>query len=256
MDLDVLYRDNHIIVLNKAAGVPTQEDESGDPDLLNGVRAYIKEQYNKPGKVFTGLVHRLDRPVSGVMVFARTSKAASRLSDQFRRRLPEKRYLAMVRGNAPQSARRRDFLLKAQRKVHVVPADTPGAKPAELAWTLLAQRNGMSLLEVRPATGRPHQIRVQLAAGGFPIIGDLKYGGPRFDRRSLALHAVSLCIVHPTRKERLQWFAAPPASWGDVFRPEIAKYLLAASANPPGNKQQGTTNATEEDGECIIRERH
>jgi len=224
--LDVLYLDNHLFVVNKPAGVLAQADRTGDPDLLGLGKAYLKERFDKPGAVFLGLVHRLDRPVSGVMVFARTSKSAARLADQFRRRTPEKRYVAVVEGTAAGGGVRVDHLVKEDERVRVVPATHPRAQRAELAWRAVAARGGLSLVDVRLRTGRPHQIRVQLAAMGLPILGDFRYGAARpLDGRNLALHCYRLGLEHPTRREPVAWTAPPPAAWGDLFAPEIAALL-------------------------------
>ena len=216
--LDVLYLDNHLLVVSKPPGVLTQADRTGDPDLLSAGKAYLKERFDKPGNVFLGLVHRLDRPASGVMVFARTSKAASRLSRAFRERTPEKRYLALVEGHCTGAGTLLDVLVKEDRHVRVVEAGHPKGQRAELRWRALEQRGGLSLLDVELKTGRPHQVRVQLAHLGFPILGDLRYGARRkLDGRNLALHCYRLALDHPTRKERMAWEAPPPATWEAAF---------------------------------------
>jgi 23S rRNA pseudouridine1911/1915/1917 synthase len=222
IELEVLHCDNHLLVVHKPAGVLSQGDETGDPDLLSIAREWVKTTFDKPGEAFLGLVHRLDRPVSGVMVFARTSKAASRLSDQFRRREADKRYLALVEGAIQGSGRRQDFLLKDDRHVRIVSESTPGAKMAAMKWEALDSSSGRSLVRVILETGRSHQIRVQLAAMGSPIIGDLRYGArTELDGRNLALHAYELGFLHPTRRERMQFVRRPPASWGEAFASAI-----------------------------------
>ena len=221
-DVAVLYLDNHLLVVAKPAGLLVQEDATGDTDLLTLGKAYLKKEFDKPGNVFLGLVHRLDRPVSGVLVLARTSKAASRLSDQFRRRAPDKRYLALVEGRLEGQGTREDWLAKIDRHVRVVKPGHPEGKRAELRWRSLATektKNGsVSLVEVELMTGRAHQIRVQLAALGHPILGDLRYGAEReFDGRNLALHSYRLEIEHPTKREPLSFSALPPATWRGYF---------------------------------------
>lgn len=222
MSLDIRYLDNHLLVVVKPAGLLVQEDATGDPDLLTLGKAFLKEKFDKPGNVFLGLVHRLDRPVSGVVVLARTSKAASRLSDQFRRRASEKRYLALVEGRLEGEGTRTDWLAKIDRRVRIVNEGHPKGKRAELKWRALAtdrRKSGdVSLVEVELITGRAHQIRVQLAALGVPILGDLRYGAEReFDGRNLALHSYRLEIEHPTKREAMPFSALPPPTWNGYF---------------------------------------
>jgi RluA family pseudouridine synthase len=222
MNFDVLYLDNHLLVVAKPAGLLVQEDRTGDPDLLTLGKAFLKEKYDKPDNVFLGLVHRLDRPVSGVLVLARTSKAASRLSDQFRRRTPDKRYLALVEGRLDGGGTREDYLAKTGRHVRVVKPGREGAKRAELRWRTLAterrKEGSVSLVEVELLTGRAHQVRVQLAALGHPILGDLRYDAQReFDGRNLALHSYRLEIEHPTKREAMSFSAPPPPTWRGYF---------------------------------------
>lgn len=215
---DVLFEDNHLLVLNKPAGVLVQADRTGDADLLSAGKAYLKTQYAKPGNVFLGLVHRLDRPVSGVMVFARTSKAAARLSEQIRQRTPQKVYWAIVEGKVTGAGICEDYLLKEGERVQVVPSNHPKGLRAELDWKALTNRNGCSLLEIRLKTGRPHQIRVQLSSRGMPILGDLRYGARScFDGRNLALHCRSMTVNHPTTQEKLTFIAPLPAVWATFF---------------------------------------
>ncbi|HET6568593.1 MAG TPA: RNA pseudouridine synthase [Rhodothermales bacterium] len=233
--IPVLYQDNHLLVVNKPAGMLVQQDETGDPDLLTVAKAYVKEMYRKPGKVYLGLVHRLDRPVSGVMVFARTSKAAARLSTQFRERTVEKRYLALVEGKREGSGRCIDYLVKEERRVRVVPPTYAGARRAELAWDALASQDGRSLVEVVLETGRPHQIRIQLAHSGFPIVGDFRYGATQeLDGRNIALHCYRLALEHPTQKQRMGWQAPPPESWRGTFGEQIERLLTTQPDVHPG----------------------
>jgi RluA family pseudouridine synthase len=231
-DVAVLYLDNHLLVVHKPAGLLVQEDHTGDPDLLTLGKAYLKEVFDKPGNVFLGLVHRLDRPVSGVMVLARTSKAASRLSDQFRRRAPDKRYLALVEGRLEGQGTREDYLAKIDRQVRVVKPGHPEGKRAELRWRALAterrKEGNVSLVDVELLTGRAHQVRVQLAALGHPILGDLRYDAQReFDGRNLALHSCRLEIEHPTKREPMAFPALPPSTWRGYFD-EVVRELVDA----------------------------
>lgn len=226
----VLYLDNHLLVVHKPAGLLVQADTTGDPDLLTLGKAFLKAEFDKPGSVFLGLVHRLDRPVSGVVVLARTSKAASRLSDQFRRRAPDKRYLALVEGRLEGEGTREDWLAKIDRRVRIVKQGHPQGKRAELKWRTLATERRrvieVSLVEVELVTGRAHQIRVQLAALGHPILGDLRYGAEReFDGRNLALHSYRLEIEHPTKREPMLFSALPPPTWNGYFDSLIGDWV-------------------------------
>ena len=220
--LDVLLEDNHCLAVNKPAGLLTQGDVTGDPSLIDAARAYLKTRYDKPGDVFVGLVHRLDRPVSGVVLLARTSKAAGRLSAQFRAGTVEKVYWAVVEGGAlrEESGEWRDTLWKDERRniVSVVPEGTPGGVEARLAFRVLERRARTIALELRPTTGRSHQLRVQLAARGWPIVGDRKYGAATTLRAldgkpRVALHARRLTLTHPTRPEAISVSAPVPADW-------------------------------------------
>lgn len=215
--VNVLYEDNHCLVLAKPAGLLMAGDETGDETLLDLGRLYIAEKYSKPGNVYLGVVHRLDRPVSGVALLARTSKAAGRLSAQFREGLVRKIYLAWVAG-VPRSDSEllTDYLVKdEQRNVsRTASATTAGAREARLEYRVLKTAGRQSLLEVRLLTGRPHQIRVQLSSRGWPILGDVKYGGPHCaNPRALALHASSLTFQHPTRNEDICVVQEPPDEW-------------------------------------------
>ena len=227
--LCVVYEDNHIIVVVKPQNIPAQEDDSKDKDLLTMVKEYIKEKENKPGNVFVGLVHRLDRPTGGVMVFAKTSKAASRLSEQIRERSISKKYLAVVCGKPKEKiAKLTNHLHKNARTntVQVVPELTTGAKKAELEYNVLDSKEKVSLVEVQLLTGISHQIRVQMKHIGCPIYGDVKYGGDKLAKgHNLALWAYELKFVHPTTKENMTFKVYPPEDkipW-KVFNLDIVK---------------------------------
>lgn len=212
--LEVLYEDNHIIVVVKPQNIPTQEDESKDLDLLTMVKNYIKEKYNKPGNVYVGLVHRLDRPTGGVMVFAKTSKAADRLCEQMRNGEFKKRYLAVVLGK-PKEKRMKliNYLAQHPRTnvVQVVPELSSTAKRAELEYEVLDVKEKVSLVDVSLLTGRKHQIRVQMKHIGCPIYGDVKYGGDKLAKgHNLALWAYELKFVHPTKQENMTFKVYPP----------------------------------------------
>lgn len=212
--IPVRYVDNHLLIVEKPVGMLSQADRTGDEDILSRMKAWVGEQFNKPGNVYLGLVHRLDRPASGLMALARTSKAASRLTDQFKRRTVEKQYLAWVEGQTPDEARWEDHLVKRDQSVSVVAPSAPGAKPASLDMRTIGFEGGRSLVVLHLHTGRPHQIRVQCATRGFPLVGDLRYGaGTTLDGRNLALHAAALALDHPTRNVRMGWTAVPPETW-------------------------------------------
>ena len=209
--MEILYEDNHIIVVEKPQGVPSQEDESKDKDMLTMVKEYIKEKYNKPGNVFVGLVHRLDRPTGGVMVFAKNSKSASRLCAQIKEGTFDKTYYAVVNG-CPKANKGTlvNYLIKdeKQNKVTLVPRLQEGAKKAELEYTVLARNADYSLLKIKLKTGRGHQIRVQLANIKCPIVGDNKYG--KGEKVMLNLYAVELSFLHPTTNNKLVFRVYPP----------------------------------------------
>lgn len=212
----VLYEDNHLLVVNKSPGVLVQGDATGDTPLVEYGKEYIKEKYHKPGAVFLGVVHRLDRPVSGVVVFARTSKALERMNALFREKETTKTYFAIVRNKPPhETGTLIHWLLKDEKKnkTTAYKKETPGALRSELSYQTLGFAEGHWLLQVNPVTGRPHQIRVQLASMGCVIKGDVKYGDetPNEDG-SICLHAKRLAFEHPVKKEPLSIEAPLPAA--------------------------------------------
>jgi 23S rRNA pseudouridine1911/1915/1917 synthase len=210
----ILYEDNHVIVVNKLPSEIVQGDKTGDATLPDAIKAYLKEKYNKPGNVFCGVVHRLDRPTSGAVIFARTSKALERLNAQFREKETNKVYWAIVE-NKPEKATGRlvHFLRKneSQNKSYAVDAKTNGAKEAILSYKLIQSSERYHLLEIALETGRHHQIRTQLAAIGCIIKGDLKYGAKRSNEDgSICLHARKISFSHPTTKEIIEIIAPVP----------------------------------------------
>jgi 23S rRNA pseudouridine1911/1915/1917 synthase len=219
--LEILYEDNHCLAVNKPAGMLSQGDSTGDPSVVDLARDYLKKAYSKPGNVFVGLVHRLDRPTSGVVLVARTSKGAARLSEQFRDGLVQKTYLAVAEGAWPDdSGEWSDWLVKDERTNVVSTARAGGAeaRPANLAYRVLHRSPGLVTFELRPTTGRGHQLRVQLASRGLPIVGDRKYGASTRlmaldGQPRIALHAQVLRFKHPTLPEPREVVAPIPADW-------------------------------------------
>lgn len=212
-DLIILHEDNHIIVVLKPQNVPTCEDSSKDKDLLTMIKEYIKVTYNKQGNVYLGLIHRLDRPTGGVMVFAKSSKAASRLSEQLRDGDFEKRYFAVLVGTPKEEKATLTHYMKknaVNNMVYVCPPTVDGAKFAELEYSLLDSKDGLSLVDVRLHTGRSHQIRVQMNAIGTPVYGDMRYGGEKAKKGYLALWSYYLSFTHPVSKERMVFRVQPP----------------------------------------------
>ncbi|QDT39032.1 RluA family pseudouridine synthase [Stratiformator vulcanicus] len=227
-----LFEDNHLIGCRKPAGLLTVGDQTRDRSLYDDVVDYLVEKYQKPGTAFLGVLHRLDRPVSGVVLFARTSKAAGRVSSQFRERTVRKIYYACVSGvPASASAVLRDHLWKdpGRNFVSTVSPNAPGAKSAALTYRVVATAGSHSLLEIEPQTGRSHQIRVQLASRGWPILGDVKYGSKTELGHWIALHALALTIEHPTRKEPLTIATPPPDEWSGTVPKMLLEHAVAAA---------------------------
>lgn len=213
MNISILYEDNHILIVEKPVNIPVQKDESNDDDLLSILKADLKVRYEKPGNVYLSLLHRLDRPVSGAIVFAKTSKAASRMANLFRKREVYRSYLAVVRGNVRKDkAQLENFLYKDRKKnkVFVVSENHAEAKKAVLHYQVLERKQQLTLLKVELQTGRPHQIRVQLQQMGHPLYGDQKYGAHVNEvGEQIALWAHTLSFIHPVKKERITVVSNP-----------------------------------------------
>lgn len=222
---DILYEDNHLIAVNKRAGDIVQVDETGDEPLDEQVKKYIAKKYNKPNGAFLGVVHRLDRPVSGVILFAKTSKALERMNAVFKNREVRKTYFAVVRNKpARPEGNLVHWLIKNPQKnlVTAYNKEVPNSQRSELDYKLLAEVGGYYLLQVNPLTGRSHQIRVQLSTMNCPIVGDNKYGYPRGSRKgSICLHARRLEFIHPVQKEKVSIFAKLPV---DGFWEKFEQY--------------------------------
>ena len=206
--MKVLYEDNHLLVVDKDPNIPIQKDSSNDEDLLTILKQYLKRKYNKPGNVYLGLVHRLDRPVSGVCVFAKTSKAASRLSESIRKKEFNKKYIAVVEGKLEnKSGTFEDKLLK-DAKTNTVKV-SPKGKKSILNYKVLKTKNNMSLVDIDLVTGRSHQIRVQFSSRNHPLYGDHRYNKNVKDKSQIALHSYELSFIHPTTKQQLVFKSFP-----------------------------------------------
>ncbi len=215
--IEILYIDNHLIVVKKPAGMLVQGDSTGRITLFECAKRFIKEHYQKSGEVFLGLVHRLDRPVSGVVVFARTSKGAARLSEQIRNHQFKKSYIALVEGETPKDGQYIDYLTRKDHKA--VQVKSEHGRYSELYFKRLHYRAGISGVEIELKTGRYHQIRAQFSARGFPIIGDRKYGSKKSIRNDeIALHAVSTTFYHPVRNELLTITTQIDKSWDEIYK--------------------------------------
>ncbi len=220
----IIYEDNHLLVVEKPQNVLVQADNTNDLDLLTSLKKFIKEKYNKPGEVYLGLVHRLDRPVGGVMVFARTSKAASRLSNMIRLKEFEKTYLAVVEGKVPDEGVFEDYLLKIENENRTI-VDKNG-KYSKLSYKLLSYKDGLSLVRIKLDTGRSHQIRVQFSSRGYALWGDQKYNSKAKVGNQIALWAYEIKFKHPVRDGIVDFKCNPPmnAPWnlfGDVLNGKI-----------------------------------
>ena len=227
--LNVIYEDNHVIVVLKPQNILSQGDETGDMSLLDMVKDYIKEKYNKPGNVYVGLVHRLDRPTGGVMVFAKTSKAAARLTEQLKNKEFSKKYLAVVVGKPKYKSSRLEHFLKKDEitnKVRVCSRTSDGAKQAILEYKTIETVDKVSFVDVKILTGRSHQIRVQMSEIGGPVFGDVKYGGDTLAKgHNLALWAYELSFIHPTTRKKMTFNYLPSTNmvpW-NVFKTQIIK---------------------------------
>ena len=216
----ILYEDNHILVCVKPAGLGSQGDASGDIPLTDTVKKYLKIKYNKPNNVYLGLVHRLDRPVSGIMVLAKTSKAAARLTKQFNDRQIKKYYLAMVNGPANEEAKLKNYLIRQEKKCLIVNEGQDG-KIALLEYRKISNIQNEDLLLINLLTGRHHQIRCQLAFQGLNIVGDTLYGSRiNFNKGKIALHACALSFIHPVKKIKMEFYNIPelwPVLYRDLF---------------------------------------
>lgn len=230
MKLEILYEDNHLIAVNKPAGMVIQENEPGMKSLQEEVKAYIKKKYNKPGAVYLGVIHRLDTVVTGLVLFARTSKALTRMNEQFKERQVEKTYLALVRRKPNPLSDTLVHWLKKDKKINktkLYHEERPDAKRAELSYEYISTANHCFLLKVRPKTGRPHQIRVQLARTITAIVGDVKYGQTRPNKdKSIYLHALGLKFVHPVTKEAINLHAPLPDFGNWNFFKDIETNIL------------------------------
>ena len=222
--LDILYEDNHIIAVNKKPSDIVQGDKTGDTPLSEKVKQYVKEKYQKPGEAFLGVAHRLDRPVSGIVLFARTSKALERLNKMFHDKEVKKTYWAVVKNKPAQVSGHLTHFLKKNEAKNMSKAydkEMPDTKKAELEYKLVASLTNYHLLEVNPLTGRHHQIRVQLASIGSPIKGDVKYGFARTNENaSIHLHARKVEFMHPVKQEQITLIAKPPEDvlWNEFLK--------------------------------------
>jgi 23S rRNA pseudouridine1911/1915/1917 synthase len=231
--LTILYEDNHLLGVLKPGGMLTQGDRTGDVTALALAKRYIKQKYGKPGNVFMGLVHRIDRPVSGVLLLARTSKAASRLAREFHARRVDKTYLAVVTGRVEgRDGELVSWIERDHNRSRAAARPSAKAKKAVLVYRVLGRRSDFTLVELSPGTGRHHQIRVQLAGISHPIVGDLKYGAEKpLPDRTIALHAARICVKHPTNDEAITVEAPPPPSepWL-TFRATIDSYFESSGS--------------------------
>ncbi len=225
--MKVIYEDNHLLVVEKPPNVPVQKDSSNDPDLLSELKGYVKQKYDKPGDVYLGLVHRLDRPVGGVMVFARTSKAAARLSSQFSGKGAKKCYAALVMGLPEREAVLFDYLYRDEQanNTMICAEGVEGAKPARMSYATVASHNGLTLLNIELDSGRHHQIRVQLSSRSIPIWGDQRYNPHASIGQQIALWAYSLEIEHPTQRIPMRFISLPTGKAWNGFSNDLTALL-------------------------------
>ncbi|PKL17202.1 MAG: RNA pseudouridine synthase [Spirochaetae bacterium HGW-Spirochaetae-5] len=241
MTPEILYEDNHIIVVNKPSGMLSQGDSSGDESLLDVLKQYVKEKYSKEGEAFIGLVHRLDRPVSGVMVFARTSKAARRLHSEIISGNMQKFYLAVVEKEMSMDNkwhRLENFLRRERDLTKVAVKENMDTQRADLSYKTISLSNEFSLLLIKLGTGRKHQIRAQFSALDAPIAGDKKYGSESEYKNSIMLCSVFLSFTHPTLKKRMEFYSPPPDIFGRVIQydPESLKVKIIGIINDTGSQ--------------------
>ena len=215
LKLEVVYEDNHLLIVNKPAMLPTMGVAEGENSLVTLAKQYLKQKYQKPGNVYLGVVSRLDSWVSGVIVLARTSKSAARLNAQFAKSSVKKVYWAIVAGEAPQNGELENWVLKndSRRRMFCVDRNQTGAKQARLRFECIESRSDCSLVEIELLTGRKHQIRVQMAEAGMSILGDRKYGSTKPFTKGIALHSRCLELTHPTQKTELRFDVPPPSYW-------------------------------------------
>jgi len=254
--MQILFEDNHLLVLNKPAGQLVQGDQTGRATLLEEAKTWLKETYHKPGNVFLGLVHRLDRTASGVVVLARTSKSASRLSAEIRSHRPRKCYWALVAGEVPEQGQWADRLERNEYTSRVVAA--PAGKEARLSYARLNYQQGVSLVEISLETGRHHQIRVQFAHRGFPVIGDRRYGSMQnFAKDSSALHARKMMICHPILRQEMLFIAEPGQAWQPftgTIRDESESPWRVYRVDDNGNRFELARNLSERGAKGLIRD--
>lgn len=220
--INILYQDNHLLVVEKEVGILSQSDGSNTKDMLTILKDYLKKEYHKPGNVYLGLVHRLDKPVGGIMVFAKTSKAASRLSEQIRNHEFEKSYLAVVKGELSSAGTYEDYLVK--KDFHSYITDKDHGKLARLKYNVIKKEKDRTLVKVELETGRYHQIRVQFASRNHPLLGDEKYG--KKGKYPIALYAYQLSFLHPISKERLVFKLLPKEGYFRKFYEECSYHEL------------------------------